>query len=59
MPNRVDLVFTLSVRLVRDRWSCGGVFFQRDRENFIDIFHRNEFQTLFCFFWNIDQVFFV
>jgi hypothetical protein len=43
MPNRVDLIFPFCVCPIRVRWFRGAILFQRDGENFIDIFNRNEF----------------
>ena len=39
--------------------SHSAILLQRHSEHFIDIFHRNEFQFLFRFLGNIDEVFLV
>ena len=57
MPNRVDLVFPFFACLIRARRLRGAIFFQSGGKDFIYIFHRNKFQTLFGFFRNIDQIF--
>ena len=36
-----------------------AILLQRDVQNFIDAFDRDEFEFLFCFLWNIDKIFFV